>query len=538
MKKLWVLFLLPLLLTGCTVNNNNSNNGDDSSGGGGKETEKEAPDGSGGINDYNFSITNELETYNLKEVLQNEFIHTEANYYGGTFVDVIPEPNLAPTSLEEIADIYDFCAFYKKPSISFELNYSHSSTLNEVNTAFWISSMAPGVSGVRKDIKGNQVTLHFAYSYLANSFHSITPMINNVAGLSVVPYLFSGTKITNIPYTGGANLDVYNSDQLIYALSNHYTPVMEENSPAKVIYDKACSILKDIIYEEMDANEKLLAIECYLNSTVVYDYCADGYASCISKYHKYNYEEVSCLASAFYAEGPLLYGSSVCYGYARAQALLSLLLGYDVKLIHTPIQNEYAKTSTDPVMHVDRGGVEMHYYNAHGINLVEVNGKYGICDPTYRFAGSTTYRSRQYEVRRKPAVMLNLSDWMEIYSEVDYDIFALYQSILVQTSFDGPAHLKMANGMNQRCNGTAEGLETAIANIENTVTSYKTLNGITREQVYCFEFYVRCYSEYEKDVADDAFVRAYQQITSPCFYYYFYGYYFTHIYGYSIFVVR
>lgn len=551
-RRKWLLLVtLPLIISGCLSKGSNESN---SSGNKSSSSDSSSSSSSSSheqsdlekrLEMYDFEITNLLDSKNLKEGLLNDFIFDDYDYYRNDFNNLADSPSLAPNSIQGVSDLYDYCAFYKIPSVSFTLEYSHPSTSikQELNIAYWNSIMLPGIVGIKSvDIEDAMCTVEFSYSDLANSFHSSVPKQFYDHKYSVIPYLYEGTKLETIPYTGGPILDVYNSDQLIYALVHKYTPNIIPHSPAEVIYNKAEKILKNIIYIDMSEYEKLLAIELYLNSTSIYDNNADSYASYTSDTHATNSEEICSLTSAFYAEGPLLYGSSVCYGYARAQALLALLLGYDVVLTHGIIGANASKNRTDALERMDQGGYEYIYYNAHGINLVKIDGRYGICDPTYRYGNIMSWDSNtKMEIRRDPCVMYKESDWRDKYSTADEVGLTIYKDQLVTTSYDGRTSIRFENDMDLYCGNTLDGFLSCLRNSLDTIDLYKTKNNITKEQIYSLQFYPYLHNNSEKETADNYFATAvseYQSQGIEVRYFYYYDRYASNSEGYTLFVTR
>ena len=549
MKNKWLLLsIIPLIISGCFTKKDTSGSSSQPTSSSSTSTSSSEPSSSEGderFNMYDFDITNLLETKNLKKCLEDDFIFDEYGYYSGTLESRIEEPSHTANSLQDISDIYDYCAFYKIPSVTITLNYSHVGTTNEqeFNTAYWNSIMLPGIVGITKTLNGNECTVNFAYSDYANSFSSVRPKQFYDHVYTVVPYLYSGTKITTIPYNGtGSTIDVWNSDQLIYALVHKHNVNIISGSPAEVIYNKAVSILKKIIYNEMTEQERLLAIECYLDSVSIYDNNSDSYASFTSDSHASNTEEIASLTTAFYAEGPLLHGASVCYGYARAQGLLALLLGFDVVLTHGFMDLFESKNRTDALQTIHEVGYDYIYYNAHGINLVKVDGKYGICDPTYRYGNILSWNTQtKIEIRREPAVLMSESNWREKYYYADEVGLTIYQDQLVTSSFDGRTALHFENGMDMYCGSTLSGFQTALNNVVATIDAYKAQESITDAQLYAFQFYPFLANDSQKETADQyIFNTVYslrdQGMESDLFYYYAREY--ANSEGYTLFVKR
>lgn len=121
---------------------------------------------------------------------------------------------------------------------------------------------------------------------------------------------FDGFKINLRTKT----LDVYNSEELWWAVEHGYKPVFpEENSKAELFYERAKMILRKIVNDQMSDYEKLVAIYEYLVQYVSYDY--DAYESSADKKN-----------TCYYLEGVFESGRAVCDGKTKA---LVLMLGIE-----------------------------------------------------------------------------------------------------------------------------------------------------------------------------------------------------------------
>ena len=123
MKNKWLLLsIIPLMISGCFTKKDTSGSSSQEPS---SSSESSSSEGDERFNMYDFDITNLLETKNLKKCLEDDFIFDEYGYYKGTLESRIEEPSHTANSLQDISDIYDYCAFYKIPSVTITLNYSH-----------------------------------------------------------------------------------------------------------------------------------------------------------------------------------------------------------------------------------------------------------------------------------------------------------------------------------------------------------------------------------------------------------------------------
>lgn len=115
-------------------------------------------------------------------------------------------------------------------------------------------------------------------------------------------------------------MDVYNSEELWWALEHNYLPTFPmENTKAEAFYNEAKRILREIISDDMTDYEKTLAIFEYLVDMVYYDYDA---------YNDMNAENAAGNA-CYYLEGVFEYNRAVCDGKSKAFVLLCRIEGIE-----------------------------------------------------------------------------------------------------------------------------------------------------------------------------------------------------------------
>ena len=451
------------------------------------------------------TISNELMQKNLGETLRDEFEFIAGDFYGGQFTKRLWDPgNVAVVDgVESIARVLDYCAFYKIPEIT--LTRSGGLSEEDINMAYYHATILVGVVGIRFDkseLETGQVVIHFSYNDDACSYYPINPSGYSPHVLAEIPYVHdwnsSAPRIDSIPYVGHeGELSVHNSDQLLYALVKGYTPLMVEDSPAKRVYNAAVAALKQVIYTDMTDYQKLLAIDTYLANTATYDTTSDDLASYRSADHANNHEEISSLCSGFFAEGIFFNHAGVCYGFAKAQAILAALLGLKVIPDHGPCGesawDENAWKSTDSVTFLNQ---KKSYtaYNAHGVNIVEVNGVYGICDPTYRHSGIKQLSDGSFaDFCVEPAVMLPFEKWDLKYHTANITARSMPPGYFVENLewllpnsdykqnlfFKDP--LGSSAGVSAVCVSYPQ-VETAVSCFAATVRAYKERAGKTEKQ--------------------------------------------------------
>ena len=114
--------------------------------------------------------------------------------------------------------------------------------------------------------------------------------------------------------------EVYNSEELWYALEKGYLPTFPRaGTKAELFFERAKMILRDIITEDMNDYDKILAIYDYLIDSVAYDYAAADAPETRDSYKNVCY----------YLEGVFERGRAVCDGKAKAFVLFCAIEGIE-----------------------------------------------------------------------------------------------------------------------------------------------------------------------------------------------------------------
>ena len=116
--------------------------------------------------------------------------------------------------------------------------------------------------------------------------------------------------------------NVTTSEELYWAVENKITPICEKNSRAEIIYNKAKSVLNEIIKDDMTDYEKAISIFDWICVNTVYDY--------IDASNQYYYLGIYYTENcAYYLEGVFLQGIAVCDGFSKAYSLLCNMEGIE-----------------------------------------------------------------------------------------------------------------------------------------------------------------------------------------------------------------
>ncbi|MDE7372496.1 MAG: transglutaminase-like domain-containing protein, partial [Clostridia bacterium] len=126
-------------------------------------------------------------------------------------------------------------------------------------------------------------------------------------------------------------MNVSSSDQLFFAFEHGYKPIAAPGSAADRMLEKAKTVARRIMNDEMTELEKVRAIFSYLVSDVAYDYGIVEMTNDPSNTIPY----AKC--ASYYLEGVFDYGTAVCDGISKAFCVLAGL--EDIKCVRVTSEN-------------------------------------------------------------------------------------------------------------------------------------------------------------------------------------------------------
>ena len=188
-------------------------------------------------------------------------------------------------------------------------------------------------------------------------------------------------------------MDVYNSEELWWALENNLKPNFPlNNSKAELFYERAKMLLRDIITDDMTDYEKVLAIFDALTDIVAYDYDAAAAPE----------EEGFHTDVCYYLEGVFERGLAVCDGKSKAFVLLCGIEGIGAVRDFGDARD---------------GGA------GHAWNYVEIDGAWYLVDTTAADAAYSKYTSfgeyigRSVEITVYDTLLVSMNS---LYDEYEY----------------------------------------------------------------------------------------------------------------------
>lgn len=303
-----------------------------------------------------------------------------------------PERLDAADSLDELARIIDYYAFYQLNAESFErgtfrvkLSFPHKYADYVIRDVYWYCELirsAVGISGYFETDSSQLVITLTPYDIASRSNTDKPVEVDRYD--SLIEYDSSSTltdraedfdSFLYYEKYAGRYVKVWNSQQLWFALEHEYIPLPVADSPAEKVLDRAKEILRCIIKDGMSIEEKVFAIYSWYADNVKYDanywYCIN-----VSDRNKFPDSLVARLNS-FHAEGAFFDNLAVCCAYAKSALILMRIEGIEAYRV---ILHEYEENAID---NLGREG-----YGSHAIIALRASdGKFYYCDVEQSIAG-------------------------------------------------------------------------------------------------------------------------------------------------------
>lgn len=247
---------------------------------------------------------------------------------GVTYANLLATPASLDraASREELLAIADYHAFYREGGFAVTLDYPASDADAELTYLARTSDLLPSLCSVFGTLSEGVLTLSLIF-YPETTLVSPRDVVQAtvLGGENTLPK--GEDTLPGIDLENGVS--VWDSEQLSYALSHGYAVSPIAGSPAAELVEAAQTILKSIVDDTMTDRQIAYRVYRWLVENAAYDYNGDRQAS-RSLDAAYKPDMIPARIASFRAEGPILYGVGVCFGYAKAASVLLGLEGLDV----------------------------------------------------------------------------------------------------------------------------------------------------------------------------------------------------------------
>ena len=327
-----------------------------------------------------------------------------------------PCPDGHVKSRQELADYVDYHVFYGITSVTVWLDYTYTDPEEELNDLYWRSRLIAGTAALQLHDPGSgplQILLRYYRDQLFRAKEEC------LQGVVVTPFRKTSTRSGYAsPRVREDGITVFTSDQAVYALMAGFEISPVPGSPAETILLRAPELLCTYGDERWSDMERLYHILLCLLDNADYDHPGDNAAGDVPDPALEPDLFVSRLVS-FRAEGPLLYGASACYGFAKAAALLLSLEGYELTRVLTRENGMEGRSICKKIP----GGYD-DVISTHSYLYVRVDGEDLLFDATYSFAGSVAFGSVSASWFRDPCLCLSYNEHREVYTSLEPDRYA------------------------------------------------------------------------------------------------------------------
>lgn len=294
---------------------------------------------------------------------------------------------------EELIEIANWHAFYREGEFTVTLGYPVDDVEVELTHLYRYSCFIPSICSLSGSLAGNALTVRLKFypeSYLVTPRETVEREV--LGGENAAP-----TGLDSLPGLDYAHgVSVWDSEQACYALSQGYAVSPIAGSPAETLIDAARIVLAGIVDDSMSEWQIAYRVYHWLMNHSEYDYKGDAWSS--FSFDKANESEMlPARVISFYAEGPLLYGVGVCFGYAKAAELLLGLEGLELRRVvafHWKI-TAYDTGRNWNILYDYGYGSEI---NVHSYLYLHIGDNDYIFDPSYSKNGQKSVQNSSNEI--------------------------------------------------------------------------------------------------------------------------------------------
>lgn len=417
-----------------------------------------------------------------------------ANKYGNAVLNE-PRSLTEANSYTELARIIDYYAFYQESATKFvcdtfrvKLRFDHSNDAHKETVAvYWYCELIRTGSKIDGTFEGeDDFVIHLTPYDIAsrkNTRGEIDRLESAVTFEATENTTARDETFTDFPYKRySRSVQVWNSQQLWYALEHEYVPVCAVGSSAEKCLKRAEEILREIIREGMTEEEKIFQIYTWIGQHGKFDYDGNGI--------KFINDQYVAELRSYHIDGLLLDNFAVCFGCAKTNTLLLRMEGIETYFTYG------CGTISDFMYNVHVG---------HGFNYIHLNDNWYTGDSLRSFYETPGHNGISYRFLLLPAkgyaerylghlthVQSYLWDRIDAEGTIDWSIYKKLricgESAYVETAVQAGEVLSVVMGQNPQsfCILCPRAIADAVS---AQITNYNIQRGNYDDMVefYCYK---------------------------------------------------
>jgi len=402
-----------------------------------------------------------------------------------------PAPDGVVSSREELIDVVNYFAFYRAKGVTVRAEYPIDDVEEELNYLYRNSGFLPSLCSIEGAITPDgylQIVLRFYPE------RYIVPRVDSVSPIYAETSSVKGNGTDLLPGIDPENgISVYDSEQAVYVLTHGGRIAPIQGSPAEETVEAAVALLREIADETMSEKQLLYNVYLALINRAAYDYSGDVWAGKVLDPVRET-DMLGARLTSFRAEGPILYGSGVCFGFAKASALLLGLEGFDVRRTVGFYEDTVGRSGF-----VFKDGVPGEEISIHSFCYVRLaDGFDYLFDPVFATAARLNVNGDVIEIYRAFSIGLSCEEHRKTYLNLPLDPIASSPdynpgnfSYLTELTYDGE-HDYIIDSVEEFDDYTAY----LLANVFSGEPAYRSLTIFLNVDfaTYAGEYYNRVYS--------------------------------------------
>jgi hypothetical protein len=325
-----------------------------------------------------------------------------------------PFPDGRVADFAGLADYVDYHVFYHISSVVVRPEFDYGGREGLLKDLYYRSGL------IASNASADMITLDGGYIQIVLRYYDSTVLVTG-GDLGQIPAILGGARVGG-GRSGGFvpaavdrenGITVNNSEQLCWALTHGYKVDPVAGSPAEKLLARATAVLSEVCSDGMTPFEKMYAVYSWFMSNTRYDFTGEVWAGNTRDPERES-DMYGALVASFHAEGPLLYGNGVCYGFAKAYAVLLALEGLEVRRVTGHSRGTYGWSAFEK----EPSGSFSKDIRTHSYLYVRIDGRDYLSDVTFSYAGTVSVGGTDVCWYRDMALAITKQEHAQVYTDI------------------------------------------------------------------------------------------------------------------------